>query len=218
MVRLLITNLASGSVNQLGLDHVSTALATNFPLPEHLKTTIRTHIYSEKGQLTILDGEIRRTRALLNELRQQHTHRSAQLERYQMALAPYRDLPIEVLSEIFLRSLAEWGVPIPRSNMDAPWNIIRICSLWRQLGLSTPEFWTRLNLGLMGQGSPGQANHMMNSVAKAVIDASQNYPLAVRTDFGTIASKLVIREIIFPVPIAFGTSLFEDPLSASVDP
>ena len=126
----------------------ATALTTNLPLTECLKVKIRAHIDSEKEQLVILDEEIHRTQAQLDKLRQQHTHQSTQLERYRASLAPHRDLPREVLCEIFCWSLAEWGVPVPRRDTDAPWNIIRVCSLWRQLALSTPELWARVNLDL----------------------------------------------------------------------
>jgi len=68
---------------------VATASTTNLPLPECLKVKIRAHIDSEKEQLAILDEEIRRTQALLDKLRQQHTHRSTQLEPYQMCIATF---------------------------------------------------------------------------------------------------------------------------------
>jgi len=106
---------------------VATVSTANLPLPEGLKKKIGAHIDSEKEQPAILGEEI-------HKLHQQHTHRSTQLEPYQMCIALHRNLPREVLSEIFLWSLPECGVPIPRSNTDAPWNIIRVCSLWRQLG------------------------------------------------------------------------------------
>jgi len=207
--------ISQGVGNFVDIDtdvEVATAslVITNHPLPGTLKATIRAHVNSEKEQLVILDEEIhrtqalldeeiRRTQALLDKLRQQHTHRSTQLEHYQICLAPHRDLPSEVLSEIFLWSLAEWGVPVPRKDTDTPWNIIRVCFLWRQLALSMPMLWARVNLDLTVQYSP-QEDHMMNRVAKVVIDASQNYPLSVRADFGSsfgsTASNLVARETI----------------------
>ena len=173
------------------LEVVTTSLVTtNHPVPGTLKATIRAHIDSEKEQLVLLDEEMHRAQALLNEegrhteallekLRQQHTHRSTQLERYQMALAPHRDLPREILSEIFLWSLAEWGVPVPGSYTHAPWNIIRVCSLWRQLAFSMPKLWARVDFHMGGRGffEPDYIDGV-----PGIIRASKNCLLSIRVD------------------------------------
>ena len=149
---------------------------TNHPLPGTLKAMIRAQIDSEKQQLVFLDEEIHRTQALLDKLRQQHTHRSTQLKRYQMCIASHRDLPREILSEIFLWSLAQWGVPVPRRDTDAPWNIIHVCSLWRQLALNMPKLWARVDLNITGPDSTG----LNIRTLQGVIGASKNFPLFIR--------------------------------------
>jgi len=179
-----MTSQAVGNFINIDTDlEVATAWTTNLPLPDCLKVKIRTLIDSEKEQLAILDEEI-------HKLRQQHTHRSTQLERYQMCIAPHRNLPKEVLSEIFLWSLPEWGVSIPRNNTQAPWNIIHVCSLWRQLALNMPELWARVDLLITGRRSNIRA-------VQEVIGASKSWPLSIRvSDFRSDNSRVFLQQMI----------------------
>ncbi|KAF8878836.1 hypothetical protein BD779DRAFT_1789131 [Infundibulicybe gibba] len=53
------------------------------------------------------------------------------------------DIPPEVLGEIFLHCLLlkGWGSFSP---CDAPWVLIKVCHLWKEVALSTPLLWSRL--------------------------------------------------------------------------
>jgi len=150
-------------------------VTTNHLLPGTLGAAIRVHIDSEKEQLTIPAEEIQ----------------SIQLKRGQMDIASHRDLPTEILSKIFVCSLAEWGVPIPRSGIHTPWNLIRVCSLWRQLALNLPELWARVDLRIMRVDSIGPNIRAVQEV----ISASKNRPLSIRAYFSPLG-RSVARQMI----------------------
>lgn len=58
---------------------------------------------------------------------------------------PIEWLPVETLSEIFLYCLPETHPPRPILS-DAPVILCRVCRLWRDLALSTPDLWCSLFL------------------------------------------------------------------------
>ncbi|KAF9019101.1 hypothetical protein BDZ89DRAFT_326713 [Hymenopellis radicata] len=108
---------------------------------------------------TMLDNE----RRLLKE-RQQHISG---------ALSPLRRLPLEILQEIFLYTLAQSGEPDytwlnVRDPTDSLWRIRRVCQKWR-MAAQDPHLWTGLRLTRIGQGGL--------SLLRDVLERSRSLPL-----------------------------------------
>ena len=59
--------------------------------------------------------------------------------------APIGKLPVELLSEIFIRCLPEIYFFLPRPTL-APMLLCQICAHWRQVALATPRLWVRLSV------------------------------------------------------------------------
>jgi len=142
------------------------------PLPS-VSTFSPSHIDSEKEQLVILDEEIHHTQALLAKLRLQYAHRSTQLEPYQMCIATF---PERFCPKSSFGLSQNVGLPFQRETRTHRGKSSAFGPCARQLALSIPKLWARVNLDLTGQC--GKVD--MNRVAKAVIDASQNYPCCTR--------------------------------------
>ncbi|KAF9017187.1 hypothetical protein BDZ89DRAFT_1214721 [Hymenopellis radicata] len=110
---------------------------------------------------TMLDNE----RRLLKE-RQQHISG---------ALFPLRRLPLEILQEIFLYTLAQSGEPgytwfNVRDPTDPLWRIRCVCRKWR-LAAQDPRLWAGLRLRRTGQGGL--------SMLRDVLDHSCSLPLRI---------------------------------------
>ncbi|KAF8073299.1 hypothetical protein FPV67DRAFT_1409700 [Lyophyllum atratum] len=87
-----------------------------------------------------LDQEIQRLIAKREEV-------AERLSRFRFAAAPYKRLPIEILSEIFVRTLDHYSVDFPPANYSAaPWVLQQICSSWRRVALNEPRLWNDLTI------------------------------------------------------------------------
>ncbi|KAJ6467141.1 hypothetical protein C8R47DRAFT_1056187, partial [Mycena vitilis] len=94
---------------------------------------LETSIAQLRCQLEILDGE--------------HEATSIELTRVRSILSPLRQMPAEVLCDIF-----SWTLPSPRSALrrerldtnESPWVLGRICHRWRAVAVSTPSLWTAI--------------------------------------------------------------------------
>jgi hypothetical protein len=104
-----------------------------------------------RSELESLEGEISRTRALLASLLYERDRKTSRMEAIAAIVAPHKDLPYEVLSEIMV--LAASGEEVyspptlrPGSTRWSPWALGRICSRWRQIALNEPRIWSRISL------------------------------------------------------------------------
>ncbi|KAJ6457235.1 hypothetical protein C8R45DRAFT_1081901 [Mycena sanguinolenta] len=67
------------------------------------------------------------------------------LKHHTAILSPLRRFPAEILGAIF-----HWTLPPPNSRAaflaQSPWNLSRVCSLWRTIVLSSPDLWSRISI------------------------------------------------------------------------
>ncbi|TDL17660.1 hypothetical protein BD410DRAFT_901335 [Rickenella mellea] len=61
--------------------------------------------------------------------------------------APFHSVPIEIISEIFLRCLPV--DELPRSSPEtAPTSLTHVCRSWRKIAIGTPSLWCRIQVGV----------------------------------------------------------------------
>ncbi|KAF7363710.1 hypothetical protein MSAN_01028800 [Mycena sanguinolenta] len=92
------------------------------------------------------------------ELRVQLAETRRWLEFHRALISPWRQLPTEILSEIFLFTLNYRG----DFDADEPWNddragtlrLCRICAAWRVIALRTPALWNTLSVRLLDPQGP----------------------------------------------------------------
>ncbi|KAJ7277378.1 hypothetical protein C8J57DRAFT_1465956 [Mycena rebaudengoi] len=96
-----------------------------------------------RDELAEIDSSIAYHLARITELENRRTAVQVQLGRY---IYPVLTLPPEITSEIFVQCLPHGNVsPHPS---EAPLLLLVICRAWRDLAISTPVLWTRLEMSL----------------------------------------------------------------------
>ena len=110
-------------------------------------STTRVHIAQLAGEMVRLQG-------FLDELARKRDALESYTEIHISLLTPVRSLPVEILSEIFLRirdattpdtTHGEWNIRSPKLN-KTPLLLGSVCSRWRTVTLSTPSLWASFSL------------------------------------------------------------------------
>ncbi|KAM6501836.1 hypothetical protein JOM56_001813 [Amanita muscaria] len=114
------------------------------------------HTCTEK--LQVLQDEIRRLRCDAERL-------EVQIHRFDIALAPHNKSPFEMLLRIF-ELCCDKPAQIPAQN-GSIYTISHVCSLWRQIALSTPEFWANVSIKLSRAGNHPRSLKFMDSGYRA---------------------------------------------------
>ena len=120
-------------------------LHTNYTPTESEILQIREFLTEPLKRLSSLDAEIERVQSILNELHHERRALSDEIEAHRALISPIRQLPLEVLGEIFVHCLPE-GCNAIMSSQEAPLLLGRICSAWRSIALSTPRLWASLHI------------------------------------------------------------------------
>ena len=134
--------------------HMVTA-QTNSPYASNLHTNytptdseilqIKQFLTEPLKRLSSLDAEIDRVQSILNELHRERCALSDEIEAHRALISPIRQLPLDVLGEIFVHCLPE-GRNAVMSSQEAPILLGHICSAWRSIALSTPWLWSSLHI------------------------------------------------------------------------
>ncbi|KAF8338623.1 hypothetical protein F5887DRAFT_505476 [Amanita rubescens] len=122
-------------------------MSANLPSPQSIIVDLssigRTNrIYSEEEEAYI--------RNILLASRQQKEELVDLIDRCEVALAPHKKLPPDVLRSIF-HACNETRVEFPLSMLDTDlrlFHITHVCSAWRQLALETPALWSDVGIHL----------------------------------------------------------------------
>ncbi|KAJ7486724.1 hypothetical protein FB451DRAFT_1126977 [Mycena latifolia] len=91
--------------------------------------------------------EASRLEALILELSTQRDKILHYIDAHQALLSPVRQMPREIVEEIFLACLPTHRNAV-MSAKEAPLVLARVCSPWRTIALTTPALWASLHLPL----------------------------------------------------------------------
>ncbi|KAJ7177212.1 hypothetical protein C8R43DRAFT_506415 [Mycena crocata] len=168
--------------------HVRDILRSHSEPPSHIMSMISTL----SDRLTRIDAEIGKTpadsAAAVNRL---NSHRSALQAYYDDCrglLAPIRQLPGEILVEVFTLNLNSWTVDQSdeeesvQNEMALLANkpiltVAQVCLRWRSIAMNTPALWTRLDLGSILWSTPTAINKVME-LLRTALERSNNSPLS----------------------------------------
>ena len=121
----------------------------NDELPEAAKRVVHQLLFYAKRDLTLIDAETNGSLAIPEALLSSRAQLEAQIVSYQVALAPHRRLPPEVLCEIFMQDSSE-GLKLPTRlpylNQPLHWNVSHVCSKWRHIVLAMPDLWNGIEI------------------------------------------------------------------------
>ncbi|KZT20077.1 hypothetical protein NEOLEDRAFT_1025012, partial [Neolentinus lepideus HHB14362 ss-1] len=108
---------------------------------------LRGYLSDSEDILKSMDTKIAALQAeLAQRLRERDTLR-AQMDECKGLLSPLRRLPVELLSQIFMKCLPGGTFITPR-RFSAPLLLMQVCSTWRRVALSTPGLWCYLKIEL----------------------------------------------------------------------
>jgi len=120
-------------------------LKSNQAPSDDVISTINSIITEPNAKLFSISAEIEKTRRRLEELESEKHAILKTLKPYHIILSPARRLPPDMLQEIFCRCLRIDQYPT-MSAKDAPLLLTRVCRMWRDVAVSTPQLWTRLHI------------------------------------------------------------------------
>jgi len=132
------------------------------------------------GYAKNIEGQLRRLTTTLQLLAAEHTRVSDVVSNYKGILSPFRRLPGEILSEIFLASVGptkeKLALPKPTNSIDSSqgaWVLSQVSSKWRAVALSDSRLWSYVGLEL--PAPPG----LDTSKLEMQLERSGSYPLDV---------------------------------------
>ena len=96
-----------------------------------------------------LGKEIKRVRAVLDQLNKEHVSASDFVKEHKALLSPARRLIPELWSEIFARCVPKPSQlargPSTFDTSKPPYVLLSVCSTWRSVALSTPTLWATIS-------------------------------------------------------------------------
>ncbi|KAJ7184492.1 hypothetical protein C8R46DRAFT_461585 [Mycena filopes] len=118
-------------------------LANNDPPPDSEIPRILAVISAGQDRIDALDPQIRALQARLASLTQARDEAVKHVREYRAIVSPLRQLPPEVLGEIFALSIGASG---DSERGEPPWYLGHICRSWRSIALTYPRLWTHLTI------------------------------------------------------------------------
>ncbi|KAF7317785.1 F-box domain-containing protein [Mycena kentingensis (nom. inval.)] len=98
---------------------------------------------ADRKLLASLNAKIEEAEALLTDLR---AAKQLVVDRLATYVYPVLTLPVETMTEIFIRFIPAYPTPPPLFGTLSPTTLTQVCSVWRQIGQSTPALWRSMRI------------------------------------------------------------------------
>jgi hypothetical protein len=131
-------------------------LGTNYCPTDEEVLQIKTLLVEPILRLEQIDNEIADLQKAIDKLAEERESLGAYVEAHRALISPVRQLPLDIIQEIFLACLPTHRNCV-MSASEAPVLLGRICSSWRTISLSTPRFWAALHIAVPSRG-PAQSS------------------------------------------------------------
>jgi hypothetical protein len=166
---------------------------------------IRSTLQETEGELLAIDNEIELLEAALEQRRRErqalHDYRLA----HTALLSPIRQLPPELLTEIFLNCapsgpLVKWNAYCHEffvEEWEASLSLSAVCKRWRNVALAAPGLWSTIRVNL--RFKVGRGRRLLsakNNMFQTWIERSGNHPLSITLQAEGINTHPVIDSII----------------------
>ncbi|KAJ7302187.1 hypothetical protein DFH08DRAFT_794656, partial [Mycena albidolilacea] len=127
-------------------------------------------ILTEGEQQTKISEEISTIRQLLKKLERDRSVKRRQLN---SALDPVALLPLELSSDIFLRSLPLFPKP---GDPSVPILLLNICHAWTDIALSTPSLWAAIHITFQSSRFPSPSTQGLKTLVLIWLRRAHNHP------------------------------------------
>ncbi|KJA17584.1 hypothetical protein HYPSUDRAFT_146365, partial [Hypholoma sublateritium FD-334 SS-4] len=160
-------------------DVLTTNIAPNDEQQENLKRFVR----DCDDKLKIVNTKISELEAQLRILNDEKAAILESVAPFRRALSPFRQLPEDIVREIFVASLETRRNPT-MANTEAPVLLTQVSSATRRIALSTPALWAAIHIPILSYVRPefmDEAKSVMasraNGVEEWLLRRSGNLPL-----------------------------------------
>ncbi|KAF5329138.1 hypothetical protein D9758_017157 [Tetrapyrgos nigripes] len=166
--------------------------------------TLKEILLQGQTDLDYYDFEIAQLKALIGDLEAKRSCLDAYLQDCRSLISPIQNLPPELLSEIFMLTCDPAGsnefgsaywVPSGKPRHRPAFQLSTVCSRWRQVALSTPGLWSKMNISFVHSWPS-----WIPSAIETCLQRSRQVPLALslegsidnllRDDWRTVLSSL----------------------------
>jgi hypothetical protein len=157
-------------------------LFTNATPSPHEEPKIHTYLHTTTTAIAKLDWEIARLTAILQMLAFEREKLVNLVEEHKALLTPFRKIPPDVMTEIFLRcergSRCDVVPDIPDSfdRNTGPLLLTQVCQRWRDHALRMPELWSNIRVRI-GRGELQESRRL--PLIHTWLERSSEHPLNV---------------------------------------
>lgn len=140
---------------------------------------IQDDIADAKSRLERLQGEISLATAIVEQLKWDRRRPIRSYIKLREAIfAPIRQLPTEILLEIFL--IASPSTVSITATAGFPWKLGHVCGRWRDVVLSAPKLWSCVDLGFPDKKISNRRGVKACNVLRLCLARSGQHPLSIR--------------------------------------
>ncbi|KAK0472699.1 hypothetical protein IW261DRAFT_1611402 [Armillaria novae-zelandiae] len=137
---------------------------------------VKSVILSVEGNIQSIDHQLNLLEVLRSRLLAEQGHAAAELTKYHSLVAPVRQLPNEILFEIFSLTCANMPNSIDVIK-GPPWVLTHVCSQWRSFCLSSPHLWSTVVIPPMNS-----KRYHVADILGSYLDRSHGLPLNICLD------------------------------------
>lgn len=126
------------------IQYIEAATSNVISLSSLDRAIVKDRLRKAQNELVVLEAEIAR----LSLLKPQLAHKEQEIKQLQVAIAPHKDLPNDILHEIFSHLVHDdYCLRLPRSSViEGPWPLRQVCSRWRRVALSCRSLWDSVHI------------------------------------------------------------------------
>lgn len=147
-------------------------LGTNFALSLDEASQIRDILLDKEADLARLEHAVISIQAHSEELLAKRDEARSSIDAHRALLSPIRQMPLEVMQEIFVHCLPNDQYVRPDA-CKAPLLLGQVCAPWRRAVLATPRLWSSLAIQLSHRNSGRRL-----SLMKSWISRSSGHPIS----------------------------------------
>ncbi|KAF9461049.1 hypothetical protein BDZ94DRAFT_1299519 [Collybia nuda] len=122
------------------------AVSSNEVLSDAEQSMIRKLLIETEYYIKSLDDNILQLPTAIADLQTPRAEALCRIKRLQTGIAPHRKVPHEILLNIFIGVLDGPTIYLPPRREQSIWNLMQVCSRWRQIIMAEPMIWGRISM------------------------------------------------------------------------
>lgn len=168
--------------------------ATNYAPASNQIQEVNNTVLRAQADVIFFTNEISRMSKLVSQFEYLRRRANDYICTQRAVLAPIHQLPVEVLTTIFLLSAPEVDICDSKSTT---WQIMQVCTRWREIALRTTKLWASIRIHPEAVTSSARSQYLSHAVPSAFralpfcVRRSMNDPISLSASESTIFAKMV---------------------------